>query len=110
MSWPRSCSAGCRRCTDRSRARSALGQMAHSPKGLLRADGVLVGQFRRDARWGRTMAKAQGRDVTRPPPLMELGVEIGCDLLEAILTRFPQRTDRVDLCRLAQMDGLATHR
>src|SRR5213075_34592 len=82
-----------RRLTDRRPWRSALGQMAHSPTGLLRSH-LPIRQAHHLARRRFAMAQPEHGNVPGPPTAMELGIELRSGAFEPLLARLPQRADR----------------
>src|SRR3954447_16108670 len=81
----------CLALSDRSTARNPLGQMAHSPTGLLLRGQLEVRQSRLGATRCFTVTQAQRGDMARPPAAVILGIDLGRRLFEAFLVRFPQR-------------------
>ena len=57
-----------------------------------------------------SMTKSQHSDVAGPPPAMEVGVDLGRQLLHPVLIALPQRADRVDLGHLVEPRRLGCHR
>src|SRR5436190_15558228 len=95
--------------SDRSTLRNALGQKTHSPLGLLVRHQLAVGEtwFRSARRLA--VPEPEDRHMTGPPAAVVVGIDLSSGPLEALLVRFPQRTDGVDLRGLAELHRFAAH-